>query len=69
MKYQIVSRHLLRRRARGLLKRLVEAQKAVRKSQDPAARALLTKYRVSMTDSLRVTRAERGPWRWYVVAG
>jgi hypothetical protein len=69
VKYHVVSRYLLGARARAILVRLADAQKQARKTDDLDARGLLAKHGVGAADRLRVERASRGPWRWYVVAG
>lgn len=69
MKYQIVSRHLLRRRARARLDALKAAQKAALRTQDLDSRAVLANNKIGVSDLLHVEKARRGPWRWYVVAG
>lgn len=72
-----VSRHFLRRRARGNLKRLKAVQKVAAKSprnidaatDKAAAQAQLKDLQITYADDLAVERTVRGPYRWRVTAG
>jgi hypothetical protein len=71
----IVSRHFLRRTARAREERLERCQQvlaAALKRPNPdhlasAAATLLLKDGCTVDDKLAVVRAQRGPYRWYVV--
>ncbi len=71
---RVVSRHLLRRRARRVRDNLRWAQSVL---ADPMvdrldeqyidALGMLQRYAVSVAGRARVVKAKRGPHRWYVV--